>query len=96
MVFLKKMYFNNKGYQVSSKVMNCFDYGIQTRRRAIIIGNLLSKEFEFQKIKKVVSVHEAILIFQDFFQRRRYFSRVCKIFFIRLSKDNEKRIKGYL
>lgn len=55
-------YFNNMGYQVSSKVMNCFDYGIpQTRRRAIIIGNLLSKEFEFpKKIKKVVSVHEAI------------------------------------
>ena len=50
------------GYQLSSSILNAYDYGIpQKRRRAFIVGNRINKEFSFPKNNlRTVSVNEAI------------------------------------
>ncbi len=55
-------HFKSLGYKIDSKVLNAFDYGIpQKRKRAFIVGNLMSTSFNFpETITERVSIKEAI------------------------------------
>ncbi len=59
---LIQKYFMDLGYQIDSKVLNTYNYGIpQKRKRAFIIGNLMGTSFNFPtSINQKVSVKQAI------------------------------------